>query len=83
MERKNKMTSITLAIPDEIKEKMKELSWVNWSELARIELAKKIKRNKALQKVSKLTNKSKLTEKDTIVLANMLKEAMWESYKED
>ena len=29
------MTSITFAIPDEIKDKMKSFSWINWSELVR------------------------------------------------
>ena len=29
------MTSITFTIPDEIKDKMKSFSWINWSELVR------------------------------------------------
>ncbi|MFH1592834.1 MAG: hypothetical protein ABIB47_05710 [Candidatus Woesearchaeota archaeon] len=29
------MTGATFAIPDDTKEKMKALSWVNWSELVR------------------------------------------------
>ena len=35
------MASLTFAIPDEIKSEMKELSWINWSELTREELLKK------------------------------------------
>ena len=35
------MASLTFAMPDEIKSEMKELAWVNWSELAREELLKK------------------------------------------
>jgi len=35
------MPSLTFAMPDEIKSEMKELAWVNWSELAREELLKK------------------------------------------
>jgi len=34
------MPSITFAIPDEIKAKMKKISWVNWSELIRREVLK-------------------------------------------
>ena len=32
------MTGVTFAIPDNTKEKMKSLSWVNWSELVRREI---------------------------------------------
>ena len=32
------MTSITFAIPEEVKSKMKKLAWVNWSELVRKEI---------------------------------------------
>jgi len=37
------MASLTFAIPDEVKQDMKELSWVNWSELDKIDLLKKIR----------------------------------------
>ena len=37
------MASLTFAIPDEVKQDMKELSWVNWSELYKIDLLKKIR----------------------------------------
>lgn len=37
------MASVTFAIPDEVKKDMKELSWVNWSEIDKIDLLKKMK----------------------------------------
>ena len=37
------MASVTFAVPDEVKQDMNELSWVNWSELDRIDLLKKMK----------------------------------------
>lgn len=37
------MASVTFAIPDEVKQDMKELSWVNWSEIDKIDLLKKMK----------------------------------------
>lgn len=37
------MASVTFAIPDEVKKDMKELSWVNWSELDKIDLLNKMK----------------------------------------
>lgn len=36
------MASITLPISDEFKDKLKGLSWINWSEIAREETAKKL-----------------------------------------
>ena len=37
------MASVTFAIPDEVKQDMKKLSWVNWSEIDKIDLLKKMK----------------------------------------
>jgi len=34
------MPSVTFAIPDKIKAKMRKISWVNWSELIRREVLK-------------------------------------------
>lgn len=36
------MASLTLSVPDELKNQLKEFSWVNWSEIAREETMKKI-----------------------------------------
>ncbi|MBN1502099.1 hypothetical protein JW930_01025 [Candidatus Woesearchaeota archaeon] len=36
------MASITLAVSDELKNELKRLSWINWSEIAREETLKKI-----------------------------------------
>ena len=35
------MASVTFAIADEVKEDMKSMPWVNWSELAREEIIKR------------------------------------------
>src|SRR3989344_4587738 len=37
------MVSVTFSVPDDIKGLMKELAWVNWSEIAREDLFKRIK----------------------------------------
>ncbi len=39
---KSKMASMTLSIPDDFKAELSEFSWVNWSEIAREELMKKL-----------------------------------------
>lgn len=36
------MSSLTLSVTDEFKHELKEFSWVNWSEIAREEVMKKL-----------------------------------------
>ena len=48
------MASLTFAIPDKVKSDMKELSWVNWSELAREEI---LKREDLLKLLKRLKSK--------------------------
>jgi hypothetical protein len=55
------MANMTLAIPDELQEKLREHSEIRWSEVARLALEKKVA---DLEMLDKLTSKSKLTEKD-------------------
>ena len=45
------MTSVTFAVPDETKKEMKDISWINWSELAREEIQKKAKLESLLKKL--------------------------------
>jgi len=45
------MVSLTFAIPDEVKQNMKSLPWVNWSELDKIELLKKMKLKEILKQL--------------------------------
>ena len=45
------MASVTFAIPDKIKEEMKSLGWVNWSELTREETLKKENLLKLLERL--------------------------------
>jgi hypothetical protein len=42
MQVKSKMASLTLSVPDDFRTQLGEFSWVNWSEIAREELTKKI-----------------------------------------
>ncbi len=76
------MPTLTLTVPDEIKEKLKKLSWVNWSEIAREELIKKKKKLEALQEIEKIISKSKFTEKDAEELSRKVKESMHKNLKD-
>jgi len=43
------MASLTFAIPDEVKQDMKYLPWVNWSELDKKDLLKKMRLKELLK----------------------------------
>lgn len=70
------MVSITFAVPDDLKEQMKALPWINWSELAREEALRRIKMSQDFEAFKKIVSKSKLTEKDADELANKIKGSM-------
>ncbi len=55
------MVTITLAVPDELKQKMDSFKELNWSEVARQAFKQKIE---DLELFGKFTEKSTLTEKD-------------------
>lgn len=55
------MTNLTLAIPDELHEKMMQHSEIRWSEVVRKSIAEKVE---DLELMDRLTKKSKLTQKD-------------------
>ena len=70
------MASVTFAIPDEVKQDMKELSWVNWSELDKIDLLKKMK----LKEISKQLESKEEQEfiKWSVELGRKAKKGTWE-----
>jgi len=65
--------NITLAITDELKDKMKEHSSIKWSNVVRSIIEKKLSDFQDAEKVGK---KSKLTEKDVEELATKVNLAM-------
>ena len=64
------MTNITLAIPDELHERMKVHSEIRWSEVVRKSITKKIE---VLDAMNKIANKSKLTKKDIDEVSRKIK----------
>ena len=76
------MASVTLTLPDDIKEELKKFSWVNWSDVARDKFMRKIKRLEALEKFEKLLEKSEFTEEDALELSNKVKEERLKQLKE-
>lgn len=55
------MPNVTLSIPENVHERMKEHAEIRWSEVVRFAIQKKIA---DLELMEKLTSKSKLTAKD-------------------
>ena len=67
------MTNITLAIPDELHERMRVHSEIRWSEVVRKTLNEKVE---MLDAMDKITKKSKLTAKDANEIAAKIDRAV-------
>lgn len=67
------MTTLTLAIPDEMKKKMDSFPEMNWSEVARQAFLQKIEDMEFLRKFKE---KSKLTESDAMRLGKEVSKAV-------
>ncbi len=76
-----KMVSITLSIPEELKQKMDEFKFINWSALARELFLKKMKQLEILNKLEKDFSKSELTDEDCLKLGRKLRRAISERHE--
>lgn len=77
------MASVTFTVPDDVKESMKELSWINWSDLARTETLKKLENETKISRLKQILSKSKLTKKDAFEIADKISKSMHESLKKE
>lgn len=75
------MGTITITLSDKLKAELKRFSWVNWSELAKIELIKEEQKRKLFKNVEKILSKSKLTEEDANKLADEVSHSLAKRYK--
>ena len=64
------MGNITLALPEELQEKMKRHSEIRWSEVVRKSISNKVE---ILDVMDKITKKSKLTKKDIDEISHKIK----------
>ncbi|MFH1256265.1 MAG: hypothetical protein V1494_03135 [Candidatus Diapherotrites archaeon] len=71
------MATLTLAIPDEMKQEMDKTREINWSEVARSAIKEKMVQ---LQLLKEITSKSKLTEKDALELGKKINKSLHERY---
>jgi len=72
------MSSLTLAIPDDLKAKMKCFPEINWSEVARQAIAEK---TRVLVQMQQLVSKSTLTEGDAVALGRNIKRRVWQKHR--
>ena len=59
------MGTITLSVPDKLKEEMDNTDWINWSSVARRAFAEALKDNKELELKKKIREISEIDESDT------------------
>ena len=67
------MVSITLAVPQEMKQHMDKHPEMNWSEIARQAIRDKLF---ILNKMDKLLSRSKMTQKDALILGKKVNKAV-------
>jgi len=72
------MTTMTLAVPSELKHKMENFPEMNWSAVARKAFMQKIK---DLEFLEKFTRDSTLTEEDALRLGRELNKNLAKRYK--
>ena len=72
------MSNLTLAIPDDLRAKMKRFPEINWSEVARQAIAEK---TRVLEQMQRLVFKSTLTAGDTVTVGRTIKQRVWRKHR--
>ena len=72
------MSSMTLAIPADLRAKMKLFPEINWSEVARQAILQKTRQ---MEQLNRLLSKSTLTEQDTIEIGRQIKQRVWKRHQ--
>jgi predicted CopG family antitoxin len=74
------MVNMTLAIPDELHKRMKKISEIRWSEIARRAIEQRVN---DLEVMNRIAKKSKLTKKDVNEISKKIKRAASNKFYED
>jgi hypothetical protein len=75
------MVSMTLKITNDFKALIDKLTWINWSELARDEVQKKLEEERSVETFKKIIAKSRLTQEEADRLSENVKQSMHQSLK--
>lgn len=73
------MATITLSVPDKLKDKMDKVEIINWSSVARQafkEQLEDIEQLKKLKRAKEIVSKSKFTKEDVDIFSKKVKKAM-------
>ena len=73
------MVNMTLALPEELHNKMRQFSDVRWTEVARKAIETKVR---DLEVIEKLVSKSKLTQKDVEEFSKKIKASATKKFME-
>ncbi|MFH1306476.1 MAG: hypothetical protein ABIH83_02345 [Candidatus Micrarchaeota archaeon] len=74
------MPTITLSVSEELKKEMEKTREINWSEVAREAIRKKVVQLKILKSIA---SNSKLTEKDAIEIGRRIKSGLHKRHKKE
>ena len=72
------MVSITVSVPEELKNEMDDFQDINWSAVARDAIKNKIQ---LLKKFKAFTRDSTMTEEDALILGRKVNKALSQRYK--
>lgn len=72
------MVNITLSVPDDLKKEMEKFPEINWSEIARIAIKRRIM---IMGQLKEFTENSEFTEEDAIILGRKVNKAIAKRYK--
>ncbi len=72
------MVNVTLSIPDDIKREMEMFPEINWSEIARAAIKKRII---ILKQIKEFSKDSELTEEDAIEIGRKVNEGLRKRHK--
>jgi len=76
------MANLTLSMPDEISEKMKQFPEIKWSEVARKAMTERILNQEEFERIEKIASKSKFTEEDAKFFADKVDKAASKRFME-
>lgn len=72
------MPSLTLSIPEDLREKMREFPEINWSEVARQAIVEKAK---LLEKMNKILAVGALKDEEAGEVSGEIKKRVWKKHK--
>ncbi len=72
------VVSLTLSVPEELKQRMDKFPEINWSEVARQAINE---RTAVLERMNKLLSKSEFTEEDALKHGDIVKDKVWKKHR--